>query len=275
MKAEKCEFETTNVEFLGFRVGQNSVSMDPGKVSTIVEWPILKSAHDIQVFLGFSNFHRRFISSYSKITSRLTALLKKNKVFEWSKEANSAFEQLKVAFTSAPLLRIYDPSLPCVLETEASYFAISGVLNQKSQDQIYPIAFFSRKLNSSEVNYDVHDKELLAIVDSFKQWRHYLEGLAFQIDVITDHRNLEYFMNSKRLALNRRQARWAIELSSYDFIITYRPGVKNGRADALSRRSDLNFEEKEGKQPIKQVLNQKTLQTIPSLRTTQIASTLL
>ena len=271
VKAEKCEFDATDVEFLGFRVGQNNVSMDPKKVSTIVEWPVPKDSHDVQVFLGFANFYRRFIASYSKLASPLTALLKKNTTFMWTSEANTSFEKLKEAFTSAPLLHIYDPSAPCVLETDASDFAISGVLNQKKNDQLCPVAFFSRKLNAAEVNYDIHDKELLAIVDSFKQWRHYLEGATHRVEVITDHKNLEYFMNSKRLTLNRRQARWAIELANYDFVIVYRPGSKNCRADALSRRTDLNFDEKGGKQPVKQILDQNTIPDLQN-RYKQIAS---
>lgn len=153
-------------------------------------------------------------------------------------------------------MHIFDPKLPCFLETDASDFAIAGVLSQPdSESKLHPVTFFSRKLLPSEVNYDVHDKELLAIVDSFKQWRHYLEGSSHQITVYTDHRNLEHFMGSKQL--NRRQARWSVTLSGYNFIVKYRPGKHNSNADALSRRSDFTF--KEGgsdKQPIRQVLNQ-------------------
>ncbi|SAL96256.1 hypothetical protein [Absidia glauca] len=255
IKAEKCEFDKSEVEFLGFRIGAAGVSMDPAKVKTITDWPPPKTVHDVQVFLGFANFYRRFIRSYSKLTTPITNLLKKNTKFNWSEQTQQVFNQLKETFTTAPILQLFDPDLPCTIETDASNFAIAGVINQTGSDGIlHPIAFYSRKMLPAEVNYDVYDKEMLAIIDSFKQWRHYLEGSPHQTVVLTDHRNLEYFMAAKKL--NRRQARWAIELSTFNFVIQYRPGSKNTKADALSRRSDLFFEggDTADKQPIRSLL---------------------
>jgi hypothetical protein len=159
---------------------------------------------------------------------------------------------------------VFDTSLPCVVETDASDYAIGAVLNQIGEDKktLCPIAFFSRKLVPAEVNYDVHDKELLAIVDCFKLWRHCLEDSAHQTIVYTDHSNLQPFMGKK--FLNHRQARWALYLSSYNFSIQYRPGSVNSRADALSRRPDFAFnEEGNDKQPVLEVL--RPAQTLPSL----------
>jgi transposase InsO family protein len=151
-----------------------------------------------------------------------------------------AFKCLKNAFTRAPILRHFDPELPIQLETDASDFAIGAVLSQPHEGRWHPVAFMSRKFIPAEINYEIHDKELLAIVDAFKVWRHYLQGAAHQIVIYTDHKNLEYFMTTK--ILNRRQARWAQELAAYNFKIVYRKGSSNGKADALSRRSEYRPE---------------------------------
>ncbi|KAH9244425.1 hypothetical protein BASA81_018177 [Batrachochytrium salamandrivorans] len=122
-------------------------------------------------------------------------------------------------------------------EKDASDFAISGVLHQHDQtNTLRPVAFYSRQMNDAERNYDIYDKELLAVVESFKHWRHLLQGGLHPVTVLCDHKNLEYFMSTKKLT--RRQARWSLELSEYTFTITHRPGKLNGRADSLSRRED-------------------------------------
>ena len=138
----------------------------------------------------------------------------------------------------APILVHPDFSKPFFLETDASDFALGAVLSQSGEDKrLHLVAFHSRKFTTAKINYEIHDKELLAIVDSFQEWRHFLEGALHPITVYTDHKNLEYFMSSR--VLNRRQARWSISLSRFDFVITYRPGSQQGKSDALSRRSYL------------------------------------
>ena len=130
-----------------------------------------------------------------------------------------AFKLLKRRFTSAPILVHYDPDLPIVVEYDASDFAIGAILSQKVNDKWHPVAFYSRKMNKAEINYEIHDKELLAVTAAFKEWRRYLEGAKHQITVYTDHRGLEWFANNR--PINRRQARWALELDGYDFVIVY------------------------------------------------------
>ncbi|KAH9267003.1 hypothetical protein BASA83_010197 [Batrachochytrium salamandrivorans] len=153
----------------------------------------------------------------------------------------SQISDLKKAFSNSSFLAHPCDSKPFILETDASDFAISGVLSQFDDlDQIRPVAFYARQMNSAERNYEIYDKELLAIVDSFKHWRHFLQGGLHPVTVLCDHKSLEYFMSTKKLT--RRQARWSLELSEYDFSITHRPGKLNGRADALSRQSDHHLE---------------------------------
>jgi hypothetical protein len=145
---------------------------------------------------------------------------------------------LKAIFLTAPVLAMYDPRKPTRAETDASDYALGAVLTQQGEDGKWrPVFYHSRKFSGAELNYDVHDKELLGVVDSLEQWDVYLIGLPQTFDVYTDHQNLTSFMTTKKL--NRRQVRWAERLADYDFRIIHRPGSLNGAADALSRRSDL------------------------------------
>ena len=239
----KCEFFTQEVEFLGYIVGTAGISMDQRRVATINEWEPPKTYRELQVFLGFANFYRRFVAGYSKITAPLSDLLKGSKngkklgPFEFPPKAEEAFQKLKQAFASASMLRHYDPAKPTRLETDASGFALAGVITQQQEPGglWYPVAFWSRKMLPAEMNYETHDQELLAIVEVFKVWRHYLLGVHVTVIVLTDHNNLKYFMTTK--ALNPRQARWAETLAQFDFEIRYRTG-KSNPADGPSRRPD-------------------------------------
>ena len=236
---DKCEFHTTSTSWLGFVITPEGVTMETGKVSAILGWPNPKSVKDIQSFLGFANFYRRFIAEYSKIATPLTRLTRKDVKFEWGEDSNKAFNALKHAFTTAPILSHFDPSHETIVETDASDYAIAAILSQTHPDTgiLHPVAFHSRTMNSAELNYEIYDKELLAIVEAFKHWRAYLEGPDDTVSVVTDHKNLEYFNSTK--VLTRRQARWSEYLSRFDFNIKYRPGRLGGKPDALTRRDDV------------------------------------
>ncbi|SPC61966.1 uncharacterized protein UHOD_12133 [Ustilago sp. UG-2017b] len=240
-KAEKCQFSTSQTEFLGFVVSDQGVSMDPSKTEVITNWPVPKSVHDVQVFLGFCNFYRKFIPQYSRTAYPLMQLLCKeaqSAPFAWNNEAQHAFEQLRSAFGTDTILHHFDPTWPIIVETDASDFAVAAVLSQSfDQGTRHPIAFFSKKLDPAQLNYPIFDKEMFAIVAAFKHWRQYLEGAKFQVQVLTDHRSLEYFTTTKQL--NHRQARWSELLADFDFVIQYRPGAQAGLPDALTRRSDM------------------------------------
>jgi hypothetical protein len=235
LKLEKCAFDQQEVAFLGFVIGVNGISMDPTKVAAIQDWATPKSAFDIQVFLGLANFYRRFVKNYSKIATPLTALLKKNAKFVWSRAAQLAFDELKARLMSGPILQHFDHTKACVVEVDASDYALGGVCSQYDDEGLlHPVAFYSRKLLAAEMNYQIYDKELLAIVCAFQHWRHYLEFSVSVTIVLTDHRNLEYFKTTRNLS--RRQVRWSEILSDYNFVIKYRPGSQNAAADSLSRR---------------------------------------
>ncbi|SGY15941.1 BQ5605_C012g06708 [Microbotryum silenes-dioicae] len=206
---EKCEFHQTSTEYLGFIILPDGVSMSPSKVDSITSWPAPTTLKELQQFLGFANFYRCFIQGYSCIISPLTRLLKKGAVFDFDSLALTAFNRLKLPFASDIVLLHYDPSLPCVIESDASDYAISAILSQSVDSQLRPVAFFSCKMTPAEQNYEIHDKELLAI----------------------------YFQTTK--VLTCCQARWSETVNHLNYIIKYRPGAQNNKANALSRRPDF------------------------------------
>jgi hypothetical protein len=235
-KLEKCEFDVKEVEFLGYIVSQEGIRMDETRVATIQRWPVPGTARETLAFLGFCNFYRRFIHQYSLVALGMTTLLKGKQQFKWTEGATIAFEDLKDKFKGAPILVHFSPKLKRWLECDASVFALAGIISQKQEDHhLHPIAFYSRKFIPAEINYSTFDQELLAIVESVKHWRHFLEGAQEKITIISDHNNLRYFMTTR--VLTRRQARWAVTLSTIDFEIIHRAGSKNP-ADGPSRRPD-------------------------------------
>ncbi|KAH0607133.1 uncharacterized protein H6S33_003121 [Morchella sextelata] len=233
----KTSFHVREVEYLGYHISEEGVSMSEDKVEAVKEWPVPENIKAVQAFLGFANFYRRFIEGFSKVCKPLTDLLQKDKKWYWTAAHEQAFEELKRLFTSAPILLHFDPSRRTVVETDASDFAKGAVLSQYGDDgKLHPVAFYSKKFSPAEINYDIHDKEMGAIVASFREWEHMLKSCEQEITVFTDHKNLEYFNSTK--VLTRRQARWSEDLAGYNFKVVYRPGEKNGKTDVLSRRWD-------------------------------------
>ncbi len=248
LKAEKCIFHQPSVHFLGYIISNGGIRMDKGKVEAITSWPQPTTIKELQRFLGFSNFYRRFIANYSSITSPLTDLLKGgNKSLSWDLSATKAFNHLKEAFTTAPLLVHPNPELPFIVEVDASTTGVGAVLSQQQgkPSKLHPCAF-SKKLSPAERNYDIGNRELLAIKLALEEWRHWLEGATHPFLVLTDHKNLEYLQDAKRL--NPRQARWALFFTRFNFKISYHPGPRNVKADALSRiqATEETLEEPEG-----------------------------
>jgi len=174
--------------------------MSDTKVKTIQEWLEPRKVKDIQSFLGFANFYRHFIFNYSDIVIPLTCLTRKDTPWNFDDKCRMAFNILKQAFISTPILTHWVLDAQLVVETDASDYALAAILSIMTKDnEIHPVAFHSRTFSAPELNYDVHNKELLAIFKAFKIWQHYLEGSASPIDVVMDHKNLEYFSTTKIL----------------------------------------------------------------------------
>ncbi|GJP63521.1 hypothetical protein CLOP_g20588 [Closterium sp. NIES-67] len=232
-KGSKCEFLKQELEFLGHVISIDGVKFDPKKIATIQDWKPPASLRELQSFLGFVNYVRRFIPNMAGVTSPLTDLLKKGKFYEWGGEQQAAFDQLKLFLTTPPVLRIADPQRPFELITDASDLAVGAVLLQDFGEGLQPIAYESRKLNPAERNYPVHNKELLAIVHAFKVWRCYLTSA--DATVRTDHKSLLFIRAQP--TLNPRQIRWLDYVeSNLHYRVTYKRGANN-IVDALTRPS--------------------------------------
>ncbi|GJP38263.1 hypothetical protein CLOM_g22724 [Closterium sp. NIES-68] len=230
-KESKCDFLKQELEFLRHVVYTNRVKIDPKKIKTIQEWKSPTNLKEWQSFLGFVNYVHRFIPNMAGLSAPLTDRLKDHDCFWWGEKQQAAFDQLKIALTSPPVLHIADPYRPYEFITDASDIAISAVLLQDFGDGLQLVAYESRKLQGIEKNYIVHDKEMLAIVHAFKTWRCYLTGA--DVTVRTDHKSLQYMRAQPNL--NPRQIRWLdfVE-SNFHYTITYKRGANN-IADALTR----------------------------------------
>jgi hypothetical protein len=241
LKPEKCEFEKQEIEYLGMIIRPGEVCMDPGKVSAVRDWPTPTTLRDVRAFIGFSNFYRRFIKDFSSIARPLHDLTKKDVPWQWHAEQQHAFDTLKEKFCQEPILKVYDPNLETRVEVDASGYATGGILSQKYPDGLWhPVAYRSSSMSKEERNYEIYDREMLGCIRALEDWRHFLEGISFEI--VTDHKNIEWWASMRDL--NRRQARWTLYLSRFSFKITYRKGELM-QADALSRFSKDQVSDKE------------------------------
>ncbi|MBW0561558.1 hypothetical protein O181_101273, partial [Austropuccinia psidii MF-1] len=236
-KASKCVFHDSSVGYLGYIASSEGLKMDSSKAQQILNWPQPRNIKALQSFLGFANFYPCFIKNYSYKLTSLTSLVKKDSPFIFNEEALSQFQILREAFTTAPILAHFNPSLPAIVETNASDYALGAVLSQVNDSGKHPIAFDSRKLLPAKLNYETHDKELLGIFWALKFCRASLLFHSNPFEVLTDHSSLQYFMYSKFLTYS--QARWAEFLSEFHFTITYHPGRLSTLPDSLSRWDDM------------------------------------
>jgi len=206
-KAEKCFFEQSNIKYWGIIISENKVQMDKEKLSGVLEWPVPTKVKQVQAFLGFANFYHRFIKNFAKMLKLLSDLTKKDCTWNWGIEQQNAFEALKKAFTTAPVLRIPNDEDPFKLSTDASDFATEAVLSQKDMQTNlwHPVAFFSKSLDVHERNYEIYDKELLVVIWGLEEYRHHLERHPYKIEIWSDHQNLTFFRTAQKLT--RRQER--------------------------------------------------------------------
>ena len=207
-KVEKCEFHSESVEYLGYILSPSGLTMSNDKVKIIQDWPEPKKVKDIQSFLGFTNFYCWFIFNYLDIVIPLTCLTWKDIPWKFNSSCQDAFNSLKKSFTSTPILTHWISDAQLIMETDALDYTLAAILSIVNEDnEVHLVAFHFHTFTVVELNYDTHDKELLAIFETFKIWWHYLEGPAYPIDVVMDHKNLEYFSTTK--VLTQRQVQWS------------------------------------------------------------------
>jgi hypothetical protein len=224
----KSSFAQKGISYLGYIVDKQGIRPDPKKVEAVQTWPVPRNVHDMRSFLGLVDYFHNFIDHYSEIAVPLTNLTRKANAWNWTGRCQNAFELLKQKLIEAPFVHTHHERLPYEVVTDASDLNLGTVLLQEG----HPVAFKSRKLNSAELNYNVTEKEMLAVVHAFRVWRCYLEGADFT--VYTDHVSNTFFQTQPNLS--RRQARWSEFLQRFGaFQWKYRKGASNV-ADALSRR---------------------------------------
>lgn len=249
LKPEKCVFMQKEIRYLGHIISGEYVKPDPVKLEGVRQWPVPTTLKQLRSFLGFLNYYRRFIQSFSTLARPLNDLLRKDVPWQWEKEQQDAFNKLKEVMVSAPVLAHPDQEKPFILETDASDIALGAVLTQQDDEGHYrPCGFLSKSLSPPERNYHTADRELLAIIRALEEWRHLLAGSKHPITVLTDHANLQHFRAKQQL--NSRQMRWALWLDEQfkHLIIRYRPGRQSSVPDALSRRPDHGEAEEDKKE---------------------------
>ena len=241
-KRSKYDFNMEEIPILGVVVSKGQVKMEQEKIKVVKEWKTLTKIKDVESFLGFANFYRRFIHNFSH-TARPLNELKGKKEWKWEKEHQEAFEELKEKIMSQPVLSLPRREGKFRVEMDALGHAIRGVLSQEQDEKWRPIAFLSRMMQAAERNYKIYNKELLAIVEALAKWRQYLILLdaAEPFEVWTDYENLKYFREPHKL--NGRQARWYLKLQDYDFTLKHILGKINTKADILSWKDQVNTKE--------------------------------
>ena len=232
LKPEKCRLIQKSVSFLGHVVSDKGIATDPEKTRLVSKWPVPASIKEVRSFLGLTGYYRRFVKNYATIAAPLHFLTKKDQPFVWTEETQKAFEALKEALTSPPILAMPNDTGEFVLDTDACDRTIGAVLSQTQDGVEKVIAYAGRSLDKREVNYCTTRKELLAIVYSLKYFKQYLMGRRFKIR--TDHAPLTWLRRTPDPV--GQQARWLEIMEEYDFVVEHRPGVKHANADAISRR---------------------------------------
>jgi hypothetical protein len=220
------------VDYLGHVISEQGVSVDPSKIVAVLEWPTPTTVKGVRGFLGLAGYYRKFIRNFSTIAAPLNQLLSKDG-FKWNDMAEKAFNDLKQALTSPPVLALPDFTQPFVIECDACGVGLGAVLSQNNR----PIAYYSEALKGSTLILSTYEKEMLAIVKSIKKWRPYLLGKPFIVR--TDQQSLKYLLEQR--ITTPAQTRWLPKIMGYDYIIEYKKGVDNQAADSLSRVAECQF----------------------------------
>ena len=258
LKPEKCEFEKEEIEYLGVIVGKGHLKMSPKKLQGVADWLILKTPTEVQQFLGFTGYYRYFIPNYLSIARPLLDLTKKTTPWYWGERQFKAFEELKSRMCSSPVLTQPNFDKWFILQVDASAYGVGAILSQEGDPStltpslrqrikptLHPVAYYSATFTATERNYDIYERELLAIMKALAHWRPYLGWTKIPFVIRTDLANLQYWKSPRNL--NQRTARWHADLQEYDFQLEYIPGKTNTVADALSRPANTDQGQEDNK----------------------------
>ena len=247
LKPEKCVWRMNKVEYIRMIISDEGVHMSSEKVNAIKAWKKLKNVREVRSFLGFANYYCYFIKDFAKIAKLLVQLTHKDIEWSWTSASQTAFDHLKKKFSEEPVLTHPDPSQPMRVDCNTSGIRIGAFLQVKKADNEnwHLCAYYSKSFNPAKRNYDIYDRELLAIIRALDEWRHHLEGAKHEVEIRTDHKNLEYFKQPQKLT--RWQARWVQILQNFWFKLGYIPGSANP-PDILSRMDNLETGEKDNEE---------------------------
>jgi hypothetical protein len=227
LKRSKCSFGTASVAYLGHIIFADGVAMDADKVAAVAAWPPPHSPRALRGFLGLAGYYRKFIRDFGIIASPLTRLLRRD-AFAWDDEATAAFEALKGALTTGPVLQMPDFDRPFIVDCNASGAGFGAILHQGDG----PLAYFSRPFAARHLKLAACEQELIGLVRAVRHWQPYLWGRSFRVR--TDHYSLKFLLDQRLSTVPQHQ--WISKLFGFDFTVEYRPGRLNTVADALSRR---------------------------------------
>lgn len=229
---KKCEFGRREIGFLGHKLTQAGIHPEEAKIDIIKNWPRPRTVSDLRSFLGLANYYRHFIKGFAQLAAPLNDLVRASNAQTWGEAEQKAFEALKEALVTYPVLQPPNPEAPFILHTDASAYATGASLMQKdAEGREYAVAFISKKYSDAERNYPVHDKEQLSVIRALKHWRHHLMGKRFTL--ITDSTCVKALPTQP--AVTWRQAAWGDLVADYTFDIIHRAGTANVVPDALSR----------------------------------------
>lgn len=231
LNLKKCVFLSPSINYLGFEIDKLGVRPGQGKIEAVRQFPSPKTVKNIRQFLGLTGYFRKFVKDYAAIVKPLTLLTRKDCVWKWGEQEDSAFKNLKARLTERPILALYDANARTEVHTDASQMGIAGILLQEHEAQLRPVAYYSRHTNNAETRYHSYELETLAVVETLLKFRVYLLGIPFK--VITDCNALK--TASAKRDLVPRIARWWLQLQEYSFTVEYRPGGRMQHVDALSR----------------------------------------
>ncbi len=234
----KCKFHVQKIIFLELLMLIEKLKMNSRKMQAVVDWSTFNNLTQMQFFIDFCNFYRRFIKNFSKIVRSMIQLTQKKIIFEWNEVCQIIFDHMKRRMIETFILRHFDQTHETILEIDSFNYVNDEVLSQyDDEDVLHSIVFYSKNMSSAECNYKIYDKKLLIIIQAFEHWRLELKLIDISIKMFIDHQALTSLMKDKKLS--RRQMRWVQKLADFNFKIMYRSDKQNIKIDALTRRAEF------------------------------------
>ncbi len=233
MNINKCKFHVQKIFFLKLLLFIEELKMNLRKVQAVVEWSTSTNLTQMQFFVNFCNFYRRFIKNFSKIVYLLIQSTQKEMIFEWNQACQIIFDHMKKWITEVSILRHFDQNKETILETDSFNYVNDDILSQYNDEEtLHSMIYYSKNLSFAECNYKIYDKKLLAIIRVFKHWWSELKLTELFIKMFTDHQALTSLMKDKELS--KRQIRWVQKLVDFNFKIMYHSDKQNIKVDALT-----------------------------------------